>query len=229
MQRLFTTFILTLIVSLTFGQINNIRAVEKDTLVIINYDLISDNPSGFFVKIYLGDAENSFDANPMLSVTGDVGNNVSAGSNKEIIWNPLKSKDSLVGEFRFKIIATPIAEFSVNQCDIEISIDDIKTIEDKLLIGLSLKNHGDEFQSYFGGKIFLKSTDGHEVNYVAKNSFMAGKEGSNTIILKSNNQYNGTIAFDMSDVKPNKDYSLNFNLPNPCRENNFVLPINLKP
>lgn len=226
-QRLLYTVFLTLSVSIVYCQIENIQALQQDSIIIINYDLVTDNPDGFSTQIYVANASGDF-TGPLESVTGDVGTSVNAGRNKKIIWNVLKNLDSLVGDYQFKIVANPLSKYSVNQCNIEMAIEDVRSTDDKLLVKISLLNHGEEFQSYFGGKIKLKSPKGPEADYVAKDSFLAGKEGSNTITLKSENEYIGTLAFSKSDIRSGLEYRLNMYLPNPCEEKYFILPLEIK-
>lgn len=68
-------------------QVRNVRfAATKDTIVIY-YDLIGDPAQKYKIRLSLKNEEFiSFNYQP-LNISGDVGNRVSSGENKKIIWD----------------------------------------------------------------------------------------------------------------------------------------------
>jgi hypothetical protein len=91
------------------GEAQNVRfELREEGIVQIDYDLISTDPRAvFFVRLEISeDAGTTFEGRP-LSVTGDVGNGVTAGTGKRIVWNSGKDVERvIIDRIRFRIVAT---------------------------------------------------------------------------------------------------------------------------
>lgn len=107
--------ILALLVCLQFAvahlasaqQVINVRAEVLNKTVVVWYDLTGGSSGEkFAVQIsYSSDGGRNFSA-PLRSVTGDVGDGVTAGRGKRITWDVLKDVDGLMGDnFAFKVAA----------------------------------------------------------------------------------------------------------------------------
>src|SRR6185295_7886990 len=66
-------------------KVENVRAAASGEQIIITYDLSGTKPEQRF-KVNLYSSHNNFAA-PVFQVTGDLGENVSAGKGKHIAWN----------------------------------------------------------------------------------------------------------------------------------------------
>lgn len=102
---LFITFYLLLIQLQIFAQsIENVQAEQKGDSILISYDL-QGTKDPVIIRAYLSnDGGKSYDASPIKSVTGDVGE-VKPGSGKKIYWNVLADEDYLQGNVAFRVKA----------------------------------------------------------------------------------------------------------------------------
>ncbi|MFC1650326.1 DUF5916 domain-containing protein [Candidatus Latescibacterota bacterium] len=83
--------------------IENVRYYRiSDETVIIYFDLDSVNPADISVEVSL-DGGGTFDLKPG-ALSGDVGNNVSPGRSKRIVWDALKDIDSLPDDFIARVV-----------------------------------------------------------------------------------------------------------------------------
>lgn len=86
-------------------QISNVKAFMEGKNLQIEYTLSGGSASK--VDLYLSeDAGNTWQG-PLKSVSGDVGNNISAGAGKKIYWEVLKDREILEGDkIAFKVRAS---------------------------------------------------------------------------------------------------------------------------
>lgn len=104
-----------LCLNLASQQIGKITAVEHDNQqIVIRYSIISNNYSDKFnVKVFCSADGGSSWGNPLTSVSGDVGPNISPGMIKEITWDVLAERNQLVGNrIKFKVVADLISSNS---------------------------------------------------------------------------------------------------------------------
>ena len=73
--------------------------------IIINYDLVGKNVYNVTCYYTLDDGKSY---NELISVTGDIGENINYGNNKQIIWDIFKDTDGIKGDIQFKIVAIPL-------------------------------------------------------------------------------------------------------------------------
>jgi hypothetical protein len=109
MYKIVTYISLFLLYIPSFTQsIQNVRFNQEGEKIVIHYDLAGKSGSRdlFTVSIYYT-LDNGISYTPLRSVFGDVGSNVSPGSNKKVMWNVLNDVNELTGEVKFKVVANP--------------------------------------------------------------------------------------------------------------------------
>ena len=93
----------------TFAEgVTNVRAQQKGEQIIITYDLKKTS----YVRAYIaiGQSNQYTELNDM---TGNVGKGVLCGTNRSIVWTPLKKYTEFIAQnVRFKIEATPVVTSS---------------------------------------------------------------------------------------------------------------------
>ena len=90
--------------------VTNVRVYQDGEDIIITYDL--DKKATISVWVATGQSNQYTE---LKAVTGNVGNDVSAGVNKQIIWQPLQEQNEFVARnVRFKVAAKPDYYFSVS-------------------------------------------------------------------------------------------------------------------
>ena len=85
----------------------NIQQQSADK-IIITYDLAGKSKDSYAVKVVRIEIINSPKGIVPQSITGDIGNNISAGKNKTIFWDVLKDVERLDKDIKAVIEATPI-------------------------------------------------------------------------------------------------------------------------
>jgi len=83
--------------------VSNVRAKINDNIIVVNYDLTNQpDVKSFFIQLF-----SSIDnySNELKLVNGDVGNNVTAGVNKKIVWNYNKEISKSPDYLDFKVVA----------------------------------------------------------------------------------------------------------------------------
>lgn len=90
-------------------EIDNVRASVEGTTIEIRYDIINARINHIFnIEVYYSiDNGNSF-IGPLRHVTGDVGDDITAGDNKKIIWDVFKEVDELNEHVIFEVRAEVI-------------------------------------------------------------------------------------------------------------------------
>ena len=87
----------------TFGQsISNLGFEAIGKTIQISYDLSGEKDDLYAVTVYVSQDEGKWEG-PLRFVSGDVGENVKFGSNKQIVWEVLKEKEKISGNLRFKL------------------------------------------------------------------------------------------------------------------------------
>jgi len=82
-----------------------VRAQVSGENVIINYDLNGESGQIFNIEIY--SSHNNFTI-PLTRVSGDAGDNIQAGSNKQIVWEAKKELKIFTGDISFEVKARSI-------------------------------------------------------------------------------------------------------------------------
>jgi len=82
--------------------IQNLNATFSDGKVIVVYDLLGSKP-GETYSLGLYCSHNNFSA-PVKNVIGDVGNNISTGFGKKIIWDAAIELGTFSGQVSFKVM-----------------------------------------------------------------------------------------------------------------------------
>ena len=89
------------------AEITNVQAsqrVDGSKLVDISYDLsdVSNDNHDIYLLISFDNGENY---TQLLSVSGDVGENIDVGNNKQIVWNAGEESPGLYSDqIRFKVV-----------------------------------------------------------------------------------------------------------------------------
>jgi hypothetical protein len=84
-------------------KISNIRAEQHGQDIVVLYSLETTSPCE--VRLFLSQDNGATWGSALKNVSGDVGENISAGE-KKITWKVLEDRDRLVGDrIRFKVIA----------------------------------------------------------------------------------------------------------------------------
>ena len=95
---------------LSAQRIENVRFEQSGKMINIYYDLVSTDPAQRFqIKLYASFDGGSTWTGPLSLVTGNVGNDQTAGSNKKITWDVLSERDKLVGNVMFEVRASFLA------------------------------------------------------------------------------------------------------------------------
>ena len=87
----------------TAQSISNVKFEQSGKQIAIYYDLSGEAGSSYGISVYCAQDGSANWGAPLISVNGDVGNNIKPGINKKIYWNVLNEKENLIGDIRFKI------------------------------------------------------------------------------------------------------------------------------
>jgi hypothetical protein len=90
------------------GRADNVRAVVRDVVVNVTYDLVADDPRATFaVRLEASrDGGKTYDIVPK-SVTGHVGTGVMAGAGKSIFWRAGEDIESVgLERFQYRVVLT---------------------------------------------------------------------------------------------------------------------------
>lgn len=82
-------------------KIENVTASFSDDKITVTYDLTGGNPKRLY-KVELLSSHNNFNY-PLLRVTGDVGDKVSVGQGKKIVWDVNNEMSKYQGDISFKV------------------------------------------------------------------------------------------------------------------------------
>ena len=82
--------------------VENVRASLDGNSVVILYDLIGDPGQTF--RVELRSSHNNF-GTPLRMVSGDIGDNVSPGSSRRVVWEAKKELRAFTGDVQFEIKA----------------------------------------------------------------------------------------------------------------------------
>tara|TARA_X000000950_G_scaffold134422_1_gene167366 strand:+ start:1895 stop:2500 length:606 start_codon:yes stop_codon:yes gene_type:complete len=115
-------FICVLLVSLIslvshsqFVFIKSVNQIEKK--IYINYDNVGDSGK-YDIKLYIKPTNSLKWSNELTNVTGDVGYNQKVGKNKQIVWDVIKNRDKLIGEFIFGIEAINLRKIEEEESEL---------------------------------------------------------------------------------------------------------------
>mgnify|MGYP000975258054 CR=1 FL=1 len=98
---LFLIFLLSTFL-LSAQKIANLSFETSGKTIQIRYDLSGEKNDLFKVDAYASQNDGRWEG-PLRFVSGDVGENVKPGSNKQIVWEVLKEKEKLSGNLRIKL------------------------------------------------------------------------------------------------------------------------------
>lgn len=100
--------ILILVLSTGAGaqQIGNVRAEQNGNKIIVFYDIIQSQGEVLFdVSLYVAVDGGEFEG-PLRSVSGDAGENITGGRNRQIVWDVLEERDELKStSVEFRVVA----------------------------------------------------------------------------------------------------------------------------
>lgn len=82
-------------------EVSNADCREKDKKVYITYNL--DKEANISLKVSIDGG--SFQSVNGAYLSGDVGVNVKAGTNKTIVWDVIRDRGKLIGEVKFQVVA----------------------------------------------------------------------------------------------------------------------------
>ncbi|RLD40750.1 MAG: hypothetical protein DRI89_11310 [Bacteroidetes bacterium] len=99
------TFSLLLSVFAFSQEVSNIYFEQVAKQIHIYYDL--EGYQEYTVQVFCSTDDGQSWGKPLQEVSGAIGENQKAGSNKIIVWDVLIETDELAGEIKFKIAATP--------------------------------------------------------------------------------------------------------------------------
>lgn len=85
----------------------NVKATFNNGTVVITYDLTGGTPNQQY-RVEIFGSHNSYSV-PLKAVTGDVGNNVNAGTNRQVQWNAAVELGPYSGDIVFRLRGAPIA------------------------------------------------------------------------------------------------------------------------
>lgn len=108
---IFLLLLFSATLSVTAQNATNVRARQDGETIVITYDL--DKKANVRVLVATGQSNQYTE---LKAVTGSVGKDISAGVNKQIIWQPLQEQTEFVAQnVRFKVEAKPYYYFSVSE------------------------------------------------------------------------------------------------------------------
>ena len=85
-------------------EVKNIRVSQTGSRVNILFDL-AETGKTYKVNLFVSTNDGTTWIGPLKSVSGDVGNNVPFGSNKQIVWDIVSEKGLTEGYMQFKVVA----------------------------------------------------------------------------------------------------------------------------
>ena len=85
-------------------EVKNIRISQNGNRVNVLFDL-AETSKTYKVDLYVTTDDGITWTGPLKSVSGDVGNNVPFGSNRQIIWDIVSEKGLDEGYMQFKVVA----------------------------------------------------------------------------------------------------------------------------
>lgn len=94
----------------TGGPAVNISTVVRGGVVVVSYDLVSNNPTAEFSIVLeaSSDGGKTYNVRPR-TLKGDVGPAVRAGMGKQIIWEAAQDVENLeVDRYRYRVVAQPV-------------------------------------------------------------------------------------------------------------------------
>jgi hypothetical protein len=116
MKLAFILLIFAPISSAVAQQINNVHFEQNGKTIVVTYDLreIKKRQTAAISLYYSQDGGNTWSSR-LHQVSGDVGKNIAAGTNKKITWNALLECAHLTGEVKFQVKADLEIEFKIGQ------------------------------------------------------------------------------------------------------------------
>ena len=97
--------------------VNNVHFEQVGKQIHIYYDLQGDYK--YIVRIYCSTDNGQNWGTPLKYVKGDVNNSQLPGYRKMIIWNVLTEKEEIIGEVKFKIIASLMLKLNIKMVNVK--------------------------------------------------------------------------------------------------------------
>ena len=103
-------YILTVIIlfsgltSVFSQEVKNIRVTQTGSRVNVLFDL-AETSKTYKVDLFVTTDDGKSWIGPLKSVSGDVGNNVTYGNNKQVVWDIVSEKGLTEGYMQFKVLA----------------------------------------------------------------------------------------------------------------------------
>jgi len=108
MKQVFS-IIVFLILTATFAKaqsVDNIRFEQSGKQVVIYYDLLGEQGTIWNIEIYCSQDEGTTWGSHLQKLSGEFGNAIMPGTNKQVIWEMLDELDKIEGEISFKVEAS---------------------------------------------------------------------------------------------------------------------------
>jgi PEGA domain len=114
--------------------VKNIKTKTNEKSIIITYDLIADNPqSRIDITVFFGDSKSQL--NYLTNASGDIGTEVEAGTNKEILITDLEAFGSDLVDLTFRIVASYTHNLKVGTLSVTTDPAEAKLYIEKVLVG----------------------------------------------------------------------------------------------
>lgn len=189
-----------------FGQqIQNVKGVQAGDNVLITYDLVDAGTRSYYIRLLYSKDGGITYSDDLKQVTGDVKENIMAGTNKKIIWDARQELGSFMGEAVFKVEAlsksasmpTPVQ----NKC-LKVELVDIKKMNSRLQIDFSvtpINGNSTIYLSAYSTNTFLQDTFNNKIKIT--DGFIAGTPKGQDKAALNGIPLNGYVTFD--GVDPN--------------------------
>ncbi len=146
MKTIFILLFVLLFIDCRAQEIEDVTAVQEGNSILVSYNLVDKSITpGYNISLFCSTDGGTSWLGPMVFVSGDVGADVLAGDNNQIIWDVLKEWDYLFGEnikFRLDAEFRNKTEFIGDSMIIDLrdsSIYKVVTIGDNMWMAENLK------------------------------------------------------------------------------------------
>jgi hypothetical protein len=198
-------FIATFICSLNIWctEITEVVTKQVGDNIEIKYSIADADPSQMFdVSIYCS-VDGEPQAQPLTSVTGDVGKDIIGNGAKSVTWNVIEEYGALHGNVKFKVVALPTKKLEATTSLLngtKVSVKSCKQVGDKIVVSLSLQN-GEQPVRFDLYTNYIKATgnNGQElyaVSYILGSDVVSSKR---PIGLKSNQERVIVVNFESTE------------------------------
>lgn len=204
-KAIFFLVYLVIGISVFAQQIQNVKGVQAGDNVLITYDLLDAASRSYFIRLLYSKDGGITYSDDLKQVTGDVKENVVAGTNKKIIWDARQELGSFIGEAVFKVEAlTKSATMPPpiqNKC-LKVELVDIKKINSRLQIDFSvtpINGNSTIYLSAYSTNTYLQDTFNNKLKIT--DGFIAGTPKGQDKAALNGIPLNSYVTFD--GVDPN--------------------------